>query len=270
MDFIELYKIIKESFCELTSYKVRGDVLEIITAFTTLNGKFVSVFIKLNNDKIIVTDSGWIDSNYYENPIWEETEEINKRVVSTFLVSYGIKIATDKTGLSYYYKTVNNSDHIPSAVFDLANFIVGSVNSYCVSYKDEKEEKERDTFRKDVNSFLKANYGQKLQLRRSLDDFKSINFNALINKGSNLFLITYISGSTPYYFENDIRKTIVNFEITEKSLYKDHIKEKVSIINNNSEGFHANKYNSLFELLREKSTREPIHWSERNKILDLI
>lgn len=271
MDLVELFNAIKKSFCSLISYKTRpGNVLEIITAFTTLNSKFISVFLKYEKEKFVITDGGWIQSNFYENPIYEESEEIIKKVILSFQQSYEIKITIDKSGLAYYYKTCNEPNQVASCVFDLANFIVGAVNSHCIHFKDEKEEKERDTFRKEANGFLKSNYGDNVKLTQALDDFPSIKFNAIVNKRSRLYLITYITGSTPYYFDNDLRKTIVNFEITERSKYKDIINEKISIFNNRSEGYHPDRVNSLLELLREKSTREPINWTEKEKILELI
>ena len=46
MELVEIYEEVKKSFCGLNSFKVRGDVIEISTPFSTLNNKFVSVFIK--------------------------------------------------------------------------------------------------------------------------------------------------------------------------------------------------------------------------------
>lgn len=271
MELIELFNSIKKSFCNLISYKMRpGNVLEIITAFSTLNSKFVSVFLKTEKGKFIVTDGGWIQSNFYENPFYEESEEIIKNIIGTFQQAYDIKITQDKSGLIFYYKTCSEPSQVASCVFDLANFIVGTVNSYCIHFKDEKEEKERDTFRKDANGFLKENYGDNVRLSQALDDFPSIRFNAIVNKRSRLYLITYITGSTPYYFDNDLRKTIVNFEITERSKYNQIIQEKISIINNRSDGYHPDRVASLMELLREKSTRPPINWTEKEELLELI
>ena len=261
---------IKSSFCNLSSFKIRANALEVITAYSTINNKFVSVFITFTNNKIVLTDSGWIHQNYYDTPINEDSEEIVNRVISSFTASFKVKSTQDKSGIEYYYKTCNNIDEIPSAVFDLANFIVGAVNSFCVQYKDEKEEKERETFRKDANDFLKANYIENVKLRSVLDDFKGIKFNAIINKKSSLYLITYVTGSTQSYFENDLRKSIVNFEIAEKSKYKDVIREKISIINDKSDGYQPDKSASIFELLSEKTNREPIKWTEKEKILELI
>lgn len=270
MENQELIDRIKSSFCKLTNFKVRQNALEVITAYSTLNSKFVSIFITFTKGKIVLTDNGWIDQNYYETPLYEDSEEIVKRIISTFKGSYNIKSTLDKEGVEYYYKTCSNIDEIPSAVFDLANFVVGVVNSFCVQYKDEKEEKERETFRKDANIFLTSHYKENIKLRSSLDDFQSVKFNAIITKKSEFYLLTYVTGSNQIYFENDLRKSIVNFEIAQKSKYHSHIKERITIINDKSDGFLLNKSAHIFELLSEKTTREPIKWTEREKIVEMI
>lgn len=261
---------VKKAFCELTSFKERNNSLEIITAYSTMNDKFVSVFVTYTKDKIVITDSGWVDQNYYETPLFEDSEDLLSRIKASYLASYKVKSILDKSGVEYFYKTCKSVEEIPSMVFDLSNFIVGIVNSLCIQFKDEKEHKERETFKKDANDFLKAHYSENVKLRSPLDDFNNIKFNAIISKKSKLYLITYITGSTQNYFENDLRKSIVNFEIASKSKYKDFISEKISILNNNSEGFNPVKSSSIFELLNEKITREPIIWSEREKLLKII
>ena len=266
----EIIEKIKSSFCNLTNFKVRQNALEVITAYSTINSKFVSVFITFTNKKIVITDSGWIDQNYYETPLYDESEFIVDRIITAFKSSFKVKSTFDKGGVQYYYKTCDNLDQISSTVFDLSNFIVGVVNAYCIQYKDEKEERERETFRKDANDYLKVNYSNQVKLRHSLNDFPSIKFNAIITKGSKLYLLTYVTGSTQTYFENDLRKSIVNFEIGVKSKYQDLIKERLTIVNDQSEGYLANKSTSIFELLKEKTTREPVKWTEKERILELI
>lgn len=266
----EIIEKIKSSFCNLTNFKVRQNALEVITAYSTINSKFVSVFITFTNKKIVITDSGWIDQNYYETPLYDESEIIVKRITASFQSSFNVKSTLDKEGVEYYYKTCENLDQIPSAVFDLSNFIVGVVNAFCIQYKDEKEEKERETFRRDANDYLKANYSDKVKLRSALDDFQSIKFNAIINKSSKLYLLTYVTGSTQTYFENDLRKSIVNFEIAVKSKYTDLIKERLTIVNDKSDGYLPEKSAFIFELLKEKTTREPVKWTEKERILELI
>ncbi len=185
-------------------------------------------------------------------------------------MNYKVKSILDKSGIEFYYKICNKIEEIPSAVFDLANFIVGAVNSFCIQYKDEKEEKERETFRSDANTFLKINYNDNVKLRHYLDDYKNIKFNAIITKKSKINLITYVTGSTPSYFENDLRKSIVNFEITFKSKYQNLIDERLTIFNDKSEGYSLERSSSLFQLLNEKTTKEPIMWSEKERLLEYI
>lgn len=266
----EIIEKIKSAFCNLTNFKVRNNALEVITAYSTINSKFVSVFITFTNNKIVVTDSGWIDQNYYDTPLYDESEFIINRVTNSFQTSFNVKSTVDKEGVNFYYKTCETIEQIPSAVFDLANFIVGVVNAFCIQYKDEKEEKERETFRRDANDYLKANYTDKVKLRSALDDFQSIKFNAIINKSSKLYLLTYVTGSTQTYFENDLRKSIVNFEIAVKSKYTGLIKERLTIVNDKSEGYLPDKSAFIFELLREKTTREPVKWTEKERLLELI
>lgn len=266
----EIIDKIKSAFCNLTNFKVRQNALEVITAYSTINSKFVSVFITFTNNKIVVTDSGWIDQNYYDTPLYDESEFLINRITNSFQASFNVKSTLDKEGVNFYYKTCDSIEQIPSAVFDLANFTVGVVNAFCVQFKDEKEEKERETFRKDANDYLKANFTDKVKLRSALDDFQSIKFNAIINKSSNLYLLTYVTGSTQTYFENDLRKSIVNFEIAVKSKYADFIKERLTIVNDKSEGYSPDKSAFIFELLSEKTTREPIKWTEKEQLLELI
>ncbi len=270
MDYKAILELIKASFCNLNNFKLRSNSLEVVTAFSTLNNKFVSVFVTLTKGKIVVTDNGWISQNYYDTPFNDEIEHITERVKEAFKVTYNVKKTTDKSGAVFYYKTCTHFNEIPSAVFDLANFSVGCINSLCIPYEDEKEQRERETFKSDVDTFLKTNYSSQVRLRQALDDFSSIKFNAIITKGVDLFLLTYVTGSTHTYFENDLRKSIVNFEIAEKSKFRDNIQERLTVYNDSSDGYLVKRTSSLMDLLKEKTTREPIKWSEKEKVLELV
>lgn len=267
---LDIFQIIKNDFCSLTTYKLRGESLEIITPFSTLNNKFISVFIKQINGKYIISDAGWTDLNYYNVDINEESDDIIERIFSYYQQIYGILTTSDKAGTLHYYKSCSNLKDISTNVFDLSNFIVGAVNSLGIRYKDEKEEKEKESFRKNANTFLKVHYNNNVKLQKSLDDLKNIRFNALITKNTDIFLVSYITGSSSYYFTNDLRKTIVNFEISDKSKYRNFIREKISIINDEAEGYNPKKLTSVIDLLNEKVTQEPIKWTEKEKILEII
>lgn len=261
---------IKESFCGLVKFKQRDNLLEVITPFTTINDKFVSVFVVYTRGKYVITDNGWIQGNYYEAEPLEGNDDINDRVRESFSTSYDIRSTVDNNATVFYYKTCLDVDHIASAVLDLASFTVGLVNSLCINYKDEKEAKERDRFKTEANSFLKLHYGNNVKFRQPLDDLNNIKFNAIISKRSDIYLLSYVTGGTPFYFDNDVRKSIVNFEIAMKSKYQGYIKERITIINNESQGYSINPSSSILSLLNEKMTREPILWEEREKLLEIV
>jgi len=267
---LEIFNTVKSDFCGLTTYKIRNNSIEIITPFSTLNNKFISVFVKEFKEQIIVSDGGWIDLNYYEVNINDESESIIERVTSYYQQNYQIRTTIDKVGTIFYYKSCKNKEEISSAVFDLSNYILGVVNALGIQYKDEKEEKEKETFRQEANSFLLANYNDNIKLRQALDDFTNIKFNAIITNNSEINLITYVTGSTPYYFENALSKTIVSFEISEKSKYNSYIKERISIINDSANGYQPEKSRSILNLLSEKTSREPVKWSEKERIFEYI
>lgn len=270
MDLATIKDTIKFSFCNLTNFKERQGALEVITAYSTLNSKIISVFITFSNNRFVVTDNGWLDQNYYSTPSYSGSDTLVDRVIDEYKSIYSVKTTLDKSGTKYHYKCCDSIKEIPACVFDMANFILGSVNANCIQYKDEKEDRERETFRKQASDYLKSIYADSAKFREPLDDLMNIKFSAIITKKSQIYLINYITGSTPNYFENDLRKSIVNFEIAERSKYRDNIKEKISIINNNSEGFLPERSSSIIQLLSEKTTREPIKWTEKEKILDYV
>lgn len=152
----------------------------------------------------------------------------------------------------------------------MSNFLVGVVNAYCLKYRDEKDDRDKESFRISANNFLREHYNDNVRLERNLVDLKNIKFNAIIFKGKKLNLLTYVTGSTPQYFEAGLRKSIVNFEISEKSIENRDISEKIPIINDNCDGYVKSRAGSLLDLLAEKSTREPILWSEKERVLEII
>ena len=271
MESNEIINSIKSSFCNLTNAKIRNNFIEIITGYSTINFKFISVFIHKNKSgKYIISDYGWLDQNYYEISFSDEQEEITERIKQSYIFTYNVKQTEDTEKNIFYYKSTDKISNIASLVFDMANFLVGVVNSYCLRYKDEKDEKEKESFRIAANNFLKQHYNQNVRLERNLTDLKNIKFNAIIFKGNKLNLLTYVTGSTPQYFESGLRKSIVNFEITEKSIEHKDISEKISIINDSCDGFIKSRSQSLLDLLREKSSKEPILWSEKERVLEII
>lgn len=265
----DIFKTIKEEFCGLTTYKLRGETLEIITPFSTLRNKFVSVFIKEVKDKFIVSDGGWINLNYYGDEVDENSEDLIERITSYYTLNYDIKTVSANYGTLYYYKSCEIKS-VASTVFDLANFILGVTNALTIQYKDEQEEKDKDTFLKQANNFFRVHYEDNIKIGHSLEDLPNVNFNAVIHKNSNLYLISYVTGSTSSYFSNSLRRAIVNFELSERSRYKNYIKEKICLLNDEAEGYLPSKESNLLDLLNERSSRDSITWTNKERILEYV
>ena len=270
MDNQNIIDRIKSSFCNLTKFKMRQNAVEVITPFSTINNKFISVFITYSQNKIIITDNGWFDQNYYEIPSMNESKYIEKKIISSYENTYNVKSTKDQSGINYYYKTCESIEQIPNAVFDLAHFMVGVVNSFLIQHTEDREEKEINTFRNNADNFLNTYFAGYVKFRLPLGDIKGIKFNAIITKNDQLSLLTYVTGSTQQYFENELRRSIVNFEIALKSNYKDFIKNRVTIFNDQSDGYNLEKQNHLFDVLKEKTTIEPTPWSDKELLLKAV
>ena len=109
---LDIFNAVKSDFCELTTYKVRNNSIEIITPFSTLNNKFISVFVKYSQNQLIISDGGWIDLNYYEVNINEESEAIIDRVTSYYLQNYQINTTSDNAGTLFYFKVCKSLEEI--------------------------------------------------------------------------------------------------------------------------------------------------------------
>ena len=107
---LDIFKTIKDDFCSLTTYKLRGESLEIITPFSTLNNKFVSVFIKEIKGKYVISDAGWTDLNYYDVSISEESNDIIKTTPPHSCNNDLYKI-NSQSALDRYYNTNNPQQH---------------------------------------------------------------------------------------------------------------------------------------------------------------
>src|ERR1019366_8739891 len=230
----DIYKDILHSFGSLWKYKERGNTLEIITPYATTNDKFVSVFLTKQGKDYIVTDGGWIHTEVYEN-IAKNDALCFQKIYFHYEETYNISSLNDKSGTTFYYKKTNNQVMVPALIFDLANFISTIVSTSLITFEDLKEKEEVESFRKKANHYLQALIVDKsvLKINKPVDDkLKTVRFNAIITHRNKLTLVNYITGSNQNYFVNSICKASVNFEIVLKSAYKDHIKNKLSFINN--------------------------------------
>lgn len=272
-NFDAIYTNIIGCFDQLWSFKNRGDnTLEIITPYSTTSDKFVSLFLTKRDDKFVVSDGGLLHGEAYESKIDYDNQCLLK-ILYHLEDYYEIKTTQDRRGYKHYYKTTSKETLIPNLVYEMAQFISMCVSSATVPFIDEKEKEEKETFRKQVNSFLTTIVpNDKIALNDKLDkeNFRAVRFNAIVRENNSLSLINYISGSNVSYFTKSISNASVLFEIADGSPYKDYIKNKIAIVNNSAEGYVTQRLYKHLEILKEHTGHEPINWSEKERLKTLF
>lgn len=272
-ELLNIFKNIKEEFCSLWTFKERGETLEIITPYTTTSNKFVSVFLTLKNKEFIVSDGGWLSDNTYET-IPDFEDDVFGKVFAYYKNFYDIK-AVKANELDYYFKKTDKKELLPNLVFDIANFVSAISSSCQIQFIDVKEKEEKARFNKQANNFLTGLIpkGDKpnLYFRKPVNDaLKAIKFSAIATKNNKMTLINYVTGSTPEYFIGSIGKANITFEVVNKSTVKEHIKNKVALINDKAPGFNKDKLYVYLEQLESSTNKHNILWHERDKLKSLI
>lgn len=265
----DIYKHIIESFGALWHCVFRGNTIEVVTPYATVNDKFISVFITRQKAQYIVTDGGWYSANEYE---FDDNDTFAyNQLFQFYLHQYEIKKLSAPNGLTYFYKTTEQSSLIPNLVFDLCNFISSVVSATFVNFEIIKEHKEQAQFKANVTNYI-LNFLQREDCRfgRSVDDkFDDVKFNVIINKpNAQLSLISYVTGSTNTYFASSLAKANANIRIIQKSsLIASHINGYYAVINNQAYGYKEGSYLSE---LQENTNGGIVNWTEREKLSQLI
>ena len=130
-------------------------------------------------------------------------------------------------------------------------------------------------FNKQANNFLTGLVPKtdkpNLYFRKSVNDnLKSIKFSAIATKNNQMTLINYVTGSTPEYFIGSIGKANITFEVVNKSTVKEHIKNKVALINDKAPGFNKDKLYVYLEQLESSTNKNNILWHQRDRLKTLI
>jgi hypothetical protein len=272
MNHNDIFEDIKKTFSNLWKTKQRGDSLEIITPYATTNDKFISVFLTKQGTEYIITDGGWINNGIYNNHSQNE-ESCFLKVLYHYQNSFNIKEVESPDGVMYYYLKVVNPIDIPSRIFDLSSFVQSVVSVSEISFESKIEKESQSRFVSKANEYLKSFIQpKKIKFNRHLNpDKKEIKFNAIYhNTSKDLTLINYITGSSNFYFSNSIFRTNTLFEMADETLYKNHIVNKLSIIDTNAKGYVPEKLSHYLFHLEKQTHSKMINWSEKEKLQAIL
>ena len=266
----ELVPTLIKDFGSLWQCHRRGETLEVVTPFSTATQRFVSVFIRRREDGFIISDGGWLSEGTYRKHDPEQVSETPDALVEFFSSSLGI-ISTETGDRKIFFKKCSQLSLLSSAVYDVANFLVNVVSTESFVTRKEEDSDAREFFQTRANSFLANHYDRgDVKLRHRFDDLHGVVFNAVIERRSEISIIAYVTGSTDHYFAGDVRKAIVNFELSAKTKYRDHIKRRLSLVDDEAAGYSPNRLDAIMGLMREKTTHDPVLWTNKDALLGMI
>jgi hypothetical protein len=269
-NYIEIFENIKQCFNELWSFKMRSDeTIEIITPYSTTSNKFVSLFLANKSGKFVVSDGGLLSSESYDSIVDYENQCLLK-ILYHFESYYQVKSMIDKRGYKQFYKTTEDKNLIPNLIYDMGQFIAMCVSSATVQFDDQKEKEDKETFRKNANSYLESIFEKGItKFGGYLDKeaYRTIRFNAIITKRNRISLISYVTGSNVTNFASSIAKTNMNFEIAATSHYQSIIDNKIVLMNDFADGYEPQKLYKQIEILKNQINIEPIKWSNKSDLL---
>ena len=146
----QLFLNIRSDFSSLWKCKLRGDTLEIITPFTTITGRFISVFLTQRDDRYIVTDGQRLTQHL--NELAMLTRRANVYLEETASI-YGVR-KTQDTKACFYFKSTTNVNLLSAYIYDLVFFQSNSLNSIYSEATFFEKEREEQWFSTRVNNLL--------------------------------------------------------------------------------------------------------------------
>ena len=270
MIFGDIYADVVNSFGSLWNYKERGDSLEIVTPFATTSHKFVSVFIARRGEDFIVSDGGWIAGSEYGNTFDRDISCYDKAFLH-YIENFQVKETYGTNKLPFFYKKTNKGINVPSLILDMSNFISTLVSLSDVEY--EVERKPYDLFSRTANEYLSNVFVGKFEHGVFFDlTTRHVKPSAIITKeNGRKLLLNYVTGSTFSNFQSSIAKTSFIFELAEKSvsLLCDQIENKITLIDDTSSGYDANKAAYMLDILTDKPRTKRVDWSRKEELLNV-
>jgi hypothetical protein len=264
----DIIEALRADFGSLWHCVAHEKTLEIVTPYLYPDKNFVSVFITIRGKRIIVSESGHV-SDFLETA--SEDVDFQNSILSKFGATYGVSVyPTAKR--SYYFTECDSVKLVPSKVFDLCNFIVAVTNASTLATTEE-ESLDLRSFRAKADRFitrLKVVKDRKVLFNQRLPEIKEATFSAVIRSAGRVWLVSYLTGSSPAYFERSISQSIVNIEFANKSRLKRAIGAIIPFVNNQATGYEPRKFHNRLGRLAEVSGSSIVRWTERRSINDYL
>lgn len=263
--FQEIIENTIKSFTSLWQVHKRGNSIEIVTPTTTINNYFVSVFLTIRGNRIIVTDGGFVDNGDYENE--ESDSSLYKRLIDFYIQSYEVLTVTGR-GNTYYYKETTNKEEIPSLILDLSMFISSIVNNSLFQFERQKEQAQFKTKAvRYLHLYISKNYF--VSANEFSKELSGVRFGSIININNQYSFINYVSGTNGLQFIDSLCRSKASFELLNMTKYSVKSK-KLTLLDDDSYGMKSDRIYPYMNLAKQNKKVTFINWSAKERVKDLI
>lgn len=257
---------IRAEFGRLWQCVPRSGSIEIVTPYLYPDGTFVSAFVTVRGDRIIVSDGGQLDE-FVEATI--DDSDFRDTVLAHYAEHYAVKphVQGKRT---FFYKDCSIAKLVPSVLFDVCNFAtsVASASALCIT---EEQSLELRSFKAKADRYLsnlRIWRGRRMTFSHRLPEVREATFSAVITSNSRLWLVPYITGSSATYFQRSISDTIVNIGLVKDSRIAGSVEAIVPLVNDTANGYDLDRFANRLGRLRDESSEHVVNWSERKKLRD--
>lgn len=267
----DLLHTIRGAFDALWQIRPRGESVEVITPFPAGRDKYVSLFVTWRNDRLIVTDGGWLSEGTYSIGEGEpDMTTVFNRILDYFIADFDVLRTHGPNNRTIYFKTTPKTEYVPNLVFDMANFVSLVSSTALVPLREERET--RNTFSRRATDFIRKRVdAARFETNAILTDrAPAAKFNAIVHTPARqAILINFVTGSTSSYMIQSYCKSNTMFDLLGQSGADERVKERIVVMDDKAKGFNRTELIPFFDMSRAKSQR-PLMWPEEKHRLEQL
>jgi hypothetical protein len=256
-------ELLKADFNTLWRCSQLGDTLEISTPYRMPDSTLFSLFLTEREDRFIASDGGAVAELLVEHSYLPEEEW--KRELSALAKTHGLKEGANE-GVPIFFKDCKEEKIISSISFDVANFATMAANLLISVEEVEEQGKETDSrFQSKAHDFLLdtiRDTGRSFYTNHKIPNGPEVNFSAVIESSSNIWVVSYITGSGLKRFRSNLSDTAISFKEAWSSDAAPKIKRTIPLMNSDSRGYQPMRMRPRIRFLEDEAKESAVSWAE--------
>ncbi len=266
----QITEILQRDFNSLWKCKILGETLEITTPYLLPDSTLFSLFLTERSGRYIACDGGsvWEILKEYCSLPEREIEAELAEMAQKFQVKTG-----EKDEAPLFFKECSEPKLISSIAFDVANFAVMTTSALVSAGTDEPGIPPESRFERKVDRFLHDVVPRDFTfLAKEIPEVSGFRFGAVLERRSNLWLISFVTGSTATYFRKSVNDVSKSFQHAwESSLARGHrLRRTIPIVNTDARGYDKEKLSWQLGDLRKDSRESVVEWDQKEEFADFL